>query len=98
MVDFITKSTKPFQLGTIALILAALVIACASQNKATVTETGETKQITDIITSEDAASTIVTVKGNQTLTYTALKQEFPLGVLFHFLLQESSSNKKVFIL
>jgi type IV pilus assembly protein PilQ len=40
--------------------------------------------ITDITTSEDAQSTIVTVKGNDTLTYTAIKQKLPLGLLIHF--------------
>jgi len=84
MVDFITKLAKPLRLSMIAFSLASLVLGCASQNKATVKDAAETKRITDITTSEDAASTIVTVKGNQTLTYTALKQDFPLGVLFHF--------------
>jgi hypothetical protein len=29
-------------------------------------------------------SVIVTINGNQQLTYTAIKQVFPMGVLFHF--------------
>jgi type IV pilus assembly protein PilQ len=67
-------------LGSIILLIAG----CASQNTANVKSAEETKLITDIATSEDAESMIVTVKGGPTLTYTAIKQIFPLGVLFHF--------------
>jgi type IV pilus assembly protein PilQ len=63
---------------------AAVLTGCASQHASNVQNAAETKLITDIITSENADSVIVTVKGNRPLTYTANKQEFPLGVLFHF--------------
>ena len=45
---------------------------------------GETKLITDIATSDDTESSTVTLSGSQNLTYSAIKQVFPLGVLFHF--------------
>ena len=80
MIDSIKKLFKPIQLSIVLLSFTA----CVSQNAVNVKTAGETKLITDIITSEDAQSTIVTVKGNDTLTYTANKQEFPLGLLFHF--------------
>ena len=80
MIDSIKKLFKPIQLSIILLGFAA----CVSQNAVNVKTVGETKLITDIITSEDAESTIVTVKGNDTLTYTAIKQEFPLGLLVLF--------------
>ncbi|MCP4149234.1 MAG: AMIN domain-containing protein, partial [bacterium] len=80
MIDSIKKLFKPIQLSIILLSF----MACVSQNAVNVKTDGETKLITDIITSEDAQSTIVTVKGNGTLTYTAIKQEFPLGLLVHF--------------
>jgi type IV pilus assembly protein PilQ len=76
----IKKLFKPIQLSIILLSFTA----CASQNAVNVKTAVETKLITDIITSEDAHSTIVTVKGNDTLTYTAIKQESPLGLLVHF--------------
>jgi len=60
-----------------------LFYGCAS-NKAAEGLAEENKLITDIIASEDADSTIVTVKSNRMLTYTSIKQDFPLGVLFHF--------------
>ncbi len=80
MIDSIKKLFKPIQLSIILLSITA----CVSQNAANVKTAEETKLITDIITSEDAQSTIVTVKGNDTLTYTESKQEFPLGLLLHF--------------
>ena len=84
MCNFTKKSFKPVCLGIIAFSIAVLIIACASQNKANIDTGGDTKLITDIITSEDAESTVVTVKGSHELTYTAVKQVFPLGVLLHF--------------
>ena len=80
MIDSIKKLFKPIQLSIVLLSFTA----CVSQNAVNVNTAGEMKLITDIITSEDAQSTIVTVKGNDTLTYTAIKQEFPLGLLVHF--------------
>jgi type IV pilus assembly protein PilQ len=76
----IKKLFKPIQLSIILLSFTA----CVSQNAVNVKTAVESKLITDIITSEDAHSTIVTVKGNDTLTYTAIKQESPLGLLVHF--------------
>ncbi|UCD77601.1 MAG: type IV pilus secretin PilQ [Desulfobacterales bacterium] len=86
MLHFTTKIYRPLHLGILLLVLSLLVLfaACASQKAGQVKTAEETKLITDIITSEDAETTTVTVKGNQTLTYTAIKQVFPLGVLFHF--------------
>jgi type IV pilus assembly protein PilQ len=84
MLRFNAKLVSPVLLGIVLLSVAALFIACASQNAVNVKTAGETKLITDIIASEDDDSTIVTVKGNHTLTYTAIKQVFPLGVVFHF--------------
>ena len=80
MIDSIKKLFKPIQLSIILLS----VTACVSQNAANIKSTEETKLITDIITSEDEQSTIVTVKGNDTLAYSAIKQEIPLGLLVSF--------------
>ena len=82
MLDIITKLSRPLRAGAILFGITLLIAGCASQNTANVQSAGETKMITDIATSEDANSTIVTVKGSQNLTYTAIKQVFPLGVLF----------------
>ena len=84
MLHSIRKITKPLHVGILVLSIIALLTACASQNAAKGTAAGESKLITDITTSEDAESTMVTVKGDQKLTYTAIKQVFPLGVLFDF--------------
>jgi type IV pilus assembly protein PilQ len=56
---------------------------CASHKAAEGKAEGK-KRITEIITHDDVKSTTVTISGNQMLTYTSIKQVFPLGVLFHF--------------
>lgn len=84
MLHSTVKLVRSFYLSVILFSMIALFAACASQNAAQSKSADENKLITDIITSEDAESATVTVKGNQALTYTAIKQVFPLGVLFHF--------------
>jgi type IV pilus assembly protein PilQ len=42
------------------------------------------KRITGISASEDESAYIVMVKGNRQLTYTSVKQNLPLGILFYF--------------
>ena len=54
--------------ATIALMTVAMLVACASKTTAPATSTPASKLITDIVTGEDSAATIVTVKGNQPLT------------------------------
>ena len=70
--------------ASVALMTVVLLVACASQSPAPMAEEPASKVITDIVAGEDSAATVVTVKGNQPLTYTAVKQDFPQGVLFHF--------------
>ena len=60
-----------------------LLHGCASHKAAEGYAEGQ-KQITEIATHDDGKSTTVTISGNQMLTYTSIKQVFPLGVLFHF--------------
>ncbi len=50
MIDSIKKLFKPIQLSIVLLSFTA----CVSQNAVNVKTAGETKLITDIITSEDA--------------------------------------------
>jgi type IV pilus assembly protein PilQ len=42
------------------------------------------KSISAIMVTENATSCVVQVEGNSQLTYTSVKQDFPLGVLFYF--------------
>ncbi len=44
----------------------------------------DSKRITGISASEDESSYVVVVKGNRQLTYTSVKQNLPLGILFYF--------------
>jgi type IV pilus assembly protein PilQ len=84
MLDINTKLYRPLLVAVILFSSVILIAGCATQQTANVKSAEETKLITDIVTSEDAGSTTVTVKGGPTLVYTANKQVFPLGVLFHF--------------
>jgi type IV pilus assembly protein PilQ len=84
MLDINTKLYRPLRVAVILFSSVILIAGCATQQTANVKSAEETKLITDIVTSEDAESTIVTLKGGPTLIYTANKQVFPLGVLFHF--------------
>ena len=84
MLDMINKFSRSLRMAVILFSMTALIAGCATQQSASVKSAEETKLITDIVTSEDADSTIVTVKGGPMLIYTANKQPFPLGVLFHF--------------
>lgn len=70
--------------ATMVLMMVVLLVACASKSTVPVTASQSSKLITDIVTGEDSTATTVIVKGNQPLTYTAVKQDFPQGVLFHF--------------
>jgi type IV pilus assembly protein PilQ len=56
---------------------------CATDKAADVKAPGA-KHITGITAEVSADAVIVSIQGNQTLTYTAIKQVFPMGVLFHF--------------
>jgi type IV pilus assembly protein PilQ len=84
MLHLMSKLANPLRLAVLLFCAAALLAACASQKAAKGNAAGANKLITDIITIEDTASTTVTVKSNQALTYTAIKQVFPRGVLFDF--------------
>jgi len=78
--------------GAIAIFLATLLLhfaGCASSTKTVkgqldTAESSEPKLITDISTTEDSESSTVLVSGDRLLTYTSVKQPFPLGVLLYF--------------
>jgi type IV pilus assembly protein PilQ len=74
---------KIFLLIIPLVILIAWFAGCASNKTGDVKATGD-KRITAINTQVTADSVIVAIDGNQPLTYTAIKQVFPMGVLFHF--------------
>ena len=70
-------------------ILMTVLTGCAANTMA-VKETkedavqSEPKLITDISASEDLKSSVIWIRGNRLLTYTSVKQPFPLGVLIYF--------------
>ena len=71
-------------------ILMTVLAGCASNTMAvkdTKKDAGqsfEPRHITDISASEDLTSSIIWIRGNRLLTYTSVKQPFPLGVLLYF--------------
>ncbi len=87
------KIEKLFKMRTITFFLLTLMLfysGCASNTKA-IKETKEDtassfkqRLITDISTAEDSGSSNIWIKGDGTLTYTSIKQPFPLGVLLYF--------------
>ena len=83
MINLFTKLRKHAVL--IILLTSPMIVlcGCASNKGAEVSGEGQ-KLITDIVTTDEAAATSVSVKGNRLLTYTSNKQVFPLGVVFYF--------------
>ncbi|MBW2410963.1 MAG: type IV pilus secretin PilQ, partial [Deltaproteobacteria bacterium] len=83
MINLFTKLRKYAVL--IILLTSPMIVlcGCASNKGAEVSGEGQ-KLITDIVTSDEADATSVSVKGNRLLTYTSNKQVFPLGVVFYF--------------
>jgi len=70
-------------------VILALTGGCASKKSVTQDSSegglpSGPKLITEVIATEDADSYVVLVKGNRQLTYTSVKQNLPLGVLFYF--------------
>jgi hypothetical protein len=78
----IEKGKKNIPLISLALWLA-LFLGCAS-NRTADRSRPEPKRITDIVISQNPESLFITIKGNQPLVYTLIKQVAPRGVLFQF--------------
>jgi len=95
MTDHPKNKNKKTILLNILAVWIALFLGCASHKAVDVKPT-EFKRITDIIISEDSASLLLTIKGNQSLIYTAIKQVDPAGVLFHFPDTALSITKRVY--
>jgi len=81
---------KTFNCANALLAAAALLaIGCASQKPVTPDPAvdmagGGPKQILKITASEEPGAYVIRVLGNRQLTYTSVKQNLPLGVLFYF--------------
>ena len=81
MRKFLHGQTKTSHV-VLVLLLIASIFGCAT-NKADISAK-ENRRITDILTTEDAESFSVTVKGNKYLIYSAVTQSSPRGVSLHF--------------
>ncbi len=68
-----------------ASLVIALVAGCATQQATTDTDqSSEPKLITAITTMDEDETFNVVVQGNRQLTYTSVKQPFPLAVILYF--------------
>ncbi len=89
MSTVIAKFDKRAALVIFLIVLFGLLGGCAS-NKPVVNEAPNGQQLTDskritgITASEDESSYFIVVEGNRQLTYTSVKQNLPLGILFYF--------------
>ncbi len=81
MVNQLINKSKNKILRIYLAVLIALFFGCASNKPAEVSPL-ESKRITDIVISENSESLFFTIKGNQPLAYTVIKQVAPRGVLF----------------
>ena len=83
------KFDKRTALVIFLIVLFSLVGGCTA-NKPVVSDASNGQQLTDskriieITASEDDSSYLVLVNGNRQLTYTSVKQNLPLGILFYF--------------
>lgn len=69
------------------VILTALISGCTpkmSTKEGDIEKPPELKLITGISTTEDSESINILIKGNSLLTYTSVKQPFPLSVILYF--------------
>lgn len=64
-------------------VLIAMVCGCASPKAADI-KAKEDRRITGILTNEDSKSFKVTIKGNQYLSYSAVTQVSPRGLILNF--------------
>ncbi|MGD8949833.1 MAG: AMIN domain-containing protein [Desulfobacterales bacterium] len=89
MSTLIVRFNKRAALVIFLIAVLGLSGGCAA-NKPVAMETpseqqaASAKSISAIMVTENAESCIVQVEGNSQLTYTSVKQDFPLGVLFYF--------------
>ncbi|MEA3280828.1 MAG: hypothetical protein U9Q38_09565, partial [Thermodesulfobacteriota bacterium] len=85
----IKESSKTGVQFVLLIIVILFFAGCASQTAVkpgskAVQRAPELNLITDISVNEDADSIVVLIKSDRLLTYTSVKQPFPLGVLLYF--------------
>ena len=89
MTNLIGKSVNPKTLIVFMLALAAILIGCAAKQAGApdIPQTGDAagaRIITDITSADGSDAVTITINSNRQLTYTSIKQNLPLGILFYF--------------
>jgi len=69
---------------SMVIFMGCVVSKTAKKADTDARDTAEPKIIKEIITGEDSESSMVMIRGNRLLTYTSVKQPYPLGVLLYF--------------
>lgn len=89
--NFEIKKLAKFSAIAIFLVTLLFLFAGCASNTVAVKETSkdttdplDLKIISDISTTENSEFIMVSIRGNRLLTYTSVKQPFPLGVLLYF--------------
>ncbi|MDZ7582625.1 MAG: type IV pilus secretin PilQ [Deltaproteobacteria bacterium] len=85
----IVRFKKSAVVVTFLIVLLGLSGGCVNTKPVANDASGEWRAtgtiiISEVMVTEDAQSCIVRVKGNSQLSYTSVKQDFPLGILFYF--------------
>ena len=89
MTNLIGKSANSRILIFFTIALVTILIGCGGKQAAApgVQAAGDatgTRFITDITTDDDPDAVKITINSNRQLTYTSIKQNLPLGILFYF--------------
>ncbi|MBT8352648.1 MAG: AMIN domain-containing protein [Deltaproteobacteria bacterium] len=95
MINQLTDLSNKFLLTTLLAVIFAVSFGCTSQKTADMKQ-HQTKHITDLSVSENSESWIFTIKGDQSLTYTADKQLSPIGVVLIFPATSLDIPKRVY--
>jgi hypothetical protein len=95
MINQLTDLSNKFLLTTLLAVIIAVSFGCTSQKTADMKQ-HHTKHITDLSVSENSESWIFTIKGDQSLTYTADKQLSPIGVVLIFPATSLDIPKRVY--
>lgn len=70
--------------GILGAVLMALFLQCATPLAENPKQAGPDKRITDILVAKSSDSLTFLIKANESLTYTAHKLDFPMGVMLYF--------------
>ena len=89
MTNLIGKPVNPKIMIVFMIALAAILVGCAAKqagapDMSQTEDAAGARLITNITTTDDSDVATITINSNRQLTYTSIKQNLPLGILFYF--------------